>query len=199
MWELVSAFNCPLCQIGDNKQFEATSCSPSVPPVAAAGPGRCSRRDLEAGCVCQGGKSPLWWGGKHYGQLYRHRLLWHIQKWPNKFAGWRWRDGRLWGRSGVTAQRQMFVWPPLLALQRLCCSVRRAERWRVIGLFTLNIQWLQQADALNTRHVMMPKPDTSPHRRPRSKSILYHNVIWDCIRCYDYKVILQTVGVFSCF
>lgn len=25
-WALVSGFNCPLCQIGDNKQFEALSC-----------------------------------------------------------------------------------------------------------------------------------------------------------------------------
>lgn len=47
-------------------------------PVAAACWGWGSRQDLEAGCVCQGGKSLLWWGGKHYGQLYRHRLLWHI-------------------------------------------------------------------------------------------------------------------------
>lgn len=26
VWALVSGFNCPLCQIGDNKQFEALSC-----------------------------------------------------------------------------------------------------------------------------------------------------------------------------
>lgn len=25
MWAFVSGFNCPLCQIGDNKQFEALS------------------------------------------------------------------------------------------------------------------------------------------------------------------------------
>lgn len=37
MWVLVSGFNCPLCQIGDNKQFEALSChclSPPPPPPA---------------------------------------------------------------------------------------------------------------------------------------------------------------------
>lgn len=66
--------------------------------------------------MCQGGKSLLWWRGKHYGQLYRQRLLWHIQKWSNKFEDWQWRDGRLRGRSSVTAQQQMFTWPPLQAL-----------------------------------------------------------------------------------
>lgn len=55
------------------------------------------RRTLKAGCLCQGGKSPSWRPGKHYGGLYRHRLLRHIQKWSDKFA-WR-RDGR---------QRRMF-------------------------------------------------------------------------------------------
>lgn len=34
-----------------------------------------AQEDLEAGCLCQGGKSLLRWGGKHYSQLYRHGLL----------------------------------------------------------------------------------------------------------------------------
>lgn len=68
--------------------------------------------------MCRGGKSLLWRGGKHYGQLYRHRLLWHIQKWANKFADWQRRDGRSRGRSGATARQQMFTRPPLQALGR---------------------------------------------------------------------------------
>lgn len=31
----MSGFNCPLCQIGDNKQFEALSCHCLSPPTAA--------------------------------------------------------------------------------------------------------------------------------------------------------------------
>lgn len=58
-------------------------------PVHVACLGRGIRQDLEAGCLCQGGKSLLWWGGKHYGMLYWHRLLWHILKCPDKFAGCR--------------------------------------------------------------------------------------------------------------
>lgn len=44
-----------------------------------------------AGCACQEGKSALWRRGRHYGQLYRQRLLWHEQKWPDKFPPLAWR------------------------------------------------------------------------------------------------------------
>lgn len=91
-------------------------------PVTVLSPAcsrRDGRRDLEAGCVCQGGKSLLWWGGKHYSQLYRHRLLWHIQKWPDKFAHWRWRDGR---REGAAATRQSDKCLFDLLYQRHACS-----------------------------------------------------------------------------
>lgn len=46
-------------------------------------------------------------------RLYRHRLVWHIRKRPNKFVGWRRCDGRLWRCNGITARWQMFVWPLL--------------------------------------------------------------------------------------
>lgn len=66
VWALVSGFNCPLCQIGDNKQFEApilSLCLCNLPErVGVWGVGvvyEATRQDLEAGCVCQGGKSLL--------------------------------------------------------------------------------------------------------------------------------------------
>lgn len=34
VWALMSGFNCPLCQIGDNKQFEALSCHCLSPPLS---------------------------------------------------------------------------------------------------------------------------------------------------------------------
>lgn len=51
VWALVSGFNCPLCQIGDNKQFEAPVLSPLLFSIAAACSGRGDTEDLEAGCV----------------------------------------------------------------------------------------------------------------------------------------------------
>lgn len=98
----------------DNKQFEALSCLRSA--VLSPPPAKGMRRTLKQ--EVSGGKSLSPRGGKHYGQLYRHGLLWHVQKWPNKFADWQRRDGRLRGRRGVTAQQQMFTWPPLPALGR---------------------------------------------------------------------------------
>lgn len=144
---LVSGLNCPLCQIGDNKQFEALSCLcaslRSAPPTR----GRADRQDLEARCVCQGGKSLLWWGGKHYGRFYQHRLLWRLQKCPDKFVGRQWRDGHPGRCHCVSAQRQMFVWPPLRDTLLHCQEERKTG---VIGQFVLFLNEFGQARALKT-------------------------------------------------
>lgn len=81
----------------DNKQFEALSCLRSA--VLSPPPAKGMRRTLKQ--EVSGGKSLSPRGGKHYGQLYRHGLLWHVQKWPNKFADWQRRDGRLRGRRAL--------------------------------------------------------------------------------------------------
>lgn len=68
---LMSDFNCPLCQIGDNKQFEALSCHCLSPPAFSEAADRTLKPDVsvrEVNLSCDG-------GGKHYGQLYRYRLL----------------------------------------------------------------------------------------------------------------------------
>ncbi|KAF0038895.1 hypothetical protein F2P81_009379 [Scophthalmus maximus] len=45
VWALVSGFNCPLCQIGDNKPFEALSCPPPPPPILSLPPARGAATD----------------------------------------------------------------------------------------------------------------------------------------------------------
>lgn len=48
VWALVSGFNCPLCQIGDNKQFEALSCfCSSLPSLLPPARGEATDRTLK--------------------------------------------------------------------------------------------------------------------------------------------------------
>lgn len=46
VWALVSGFNCPLCQIGDNKQFEALSCHCLSPPAYSEAADRTLKPDV---------------------------------------------------------------------------------------------------------------------------------------------------------
>lgn len=61
VWALVSGFNCPLCQIGDNKQFEALSCPrsslPPLPPAWGEATDRTLKQDVsvrEVNLCCDG-------------------------------------------------------------------------------------------------------------------------------------------------
>lgn len=68
MWALVSGFNCPLCQIGDNKRFEARVLSAFLPPEATD---RTLKQDVsvrEVNLCCDGVANIM-------ARLYRQRLL----------------------------------------------------------------------------------------------------------------------------
>lgn len=57
VWALVSGFNCPLCQIGDNKQFEALSCHCLSPPAFSEAADRTLKPDVsvrEVNLCCDG-------------------------------------------------------------------------------------------------------------------------------------------------
>lgn len=57
VWALMSGFNCPLCQIGDNKQFEALSCHCLSPPAFSEAADRTLKPDVcvrEVNLCCDG-------------------------------------------------------------------------------------------------------------------------------------------------
>lgn len=71
----VSGFNCPLCQIGDNKQFEALPCRRSsllwLPPAWGEVSDRTLKQDVPVREVnlCRDGVANI------MARLYRHRLV----------------------------------------------------------------------------------------------------------------------------
>lgn len=102
-------FNCPLCQIGDDKQFDALSSlssSLSSPPLARSeAMDRTLKRAAsvrEVNLCCDGVVNIT-------ASFIDTDCSDTFKSGPINSAGWRWRDGRWRGRSSVTAQQQMFV------------------------------------------------------------------------------------------
>lgn len=134
LWALVSDFNCPLCQMGDNKQFEALSCLRPFSCRCRLLGGEATDRTLkpdasvtEVNLCCDGVANIM-------ASFIDTDCSDTSKSGPINLQACVWRDGRLWGHSGVAIRQQMFVWPPLQALgrsgnKRCCCSVKGTERW----------------------------------------------------------------------